>query len=107
MKKKYEIVVWRIVLVAGLSLAAVSCSADGSALFREKGCIQCHSFKGEGGRMGPDLTAVGDRLTTDQIRNYIRNPSAVNPNARMPTFSHLSSIEIRALASYLQNDEAR
>jgi len=107
MKKNNGISLFRLLLLAGVSLAAISCSADGSILFKEKGCIQCHSFKGEGGRMGPDLTAVGDRLSASQIRNYIKNPSAKNSKARMPSFSHLSTFEIWALASYLSNDEVK
>ena len=57
--------------------------------------------------MGPDLTAVGARLSAEQIRSYIKNPSAKNPRARMPTFSDLTTMEIRALASYLEGSEER
>ncbi|MEJ2689509.1 MAG: cytochrome c [Deltaproteobacteria bacterium] len=96
---------WPLLLLAGMSLAVSSCSVDGSVLFKEKGCIQCHSYKGKGGRMGPDLTAVGERLSARQIRNYIKNPSAQNPKARMPTISNLSTTEIWALASYLKKGD--
>jgi len=92
-----------LLLLAGLSLSANSCTIDGSLLFKEKGCIQCHSFNGVGGRMGPDLTAVGARLSAKQIRDYIKNPAAQNPKARMPTFSHLSEVEIEALVSYFES----
>jgi cytochrome c2 len=34
---------------------------EGSAIFREKGCIHCHAVNGVGGKIGPDLGAEGDR----------------------------------------------
>jgi mono/diheme cytochrome c family protein len=34
-------------------------SLTGRRLFQEKGCIQCHSIRGEGGRLGPDLSNIG------------------------------------------------
>jgi len=30
---------------------------QGQALFRDKGCVRCHSINGQGGKVGPDLTA--------------------------------------------------
>lgn len=33
----------------------------GRVLFRERGCIRCHRAGGEGGSVGPDLTAVAPR----------------------------------------------
>jgi mono/diheme cytochrome c family protein len=33
--------------------------ARGAELFADRGCIQCHALRGEGGRVGPDLAAPG------------------------------------------------
>jgi cytochrome c2 len=36
--------------------------ARGHVTLIVKGCLKCHSLKGEGGRIGPDLTSVRNRL---------------------------------------------
>lgn len=48
----------------------------GSALFREKGeCATCHMVDGVGGRRGPDLTTVGNRLNPDELKVSLTDPS--------------------------------
>jgi mono/diheme cytochrome c family protein len=51
---------------APLELAAAEAGSPraGKALFREKGCINCHAIAGTGGTMGPDL---GNRRTTRHV----------------------------------------
>ncbi len=78
-------------------------AADGAKLFYDNSCIECHSFKGKGGRMGPDLTAVTQRRSTAYIKKYIRNPEKKNPQARMPSFSYLTNTEINSIIKFLEN----
>jgi putative heme-binding domain-containing protein len=52
-------------------------AARGSRLFNEAGCAQCHRFGGEGGVVGPDLTAVGSRLDRRALLESIVEPSKV------------------------------
>lgn len=40
-------------------------SEEGRRLFRTKGCVRCHRAGGEGGSVGPNLTAVAPRAPTD------------------------------------------
>ena len=96
-------VLFAVVLCALLFLSA--CAADGEALFREKGCLGCHRFRGRGGQMGPDLTPVSARRSAASLKRKIRTPAADDPAARMPAFPSLSRRELSALVIYLQSEE--
>jgi cbb3-type cytochrome oxidase cytochrome c subunit len=76
---------------------------DGEKLFYREGCSQCHTFKGKGGRMGPDLSAVTNIKSDDWIDTYIQNPQKVRSFARMPSFKHLSRSKRKAIISFLKN----
>jgi ubiquinol-cytochrome c reductase cytochrome b subunit len=39
----------------------------GAELFHAEGCIYCHSYAGQGGQRGPNLTNVSERLPPEQI----------------------------------------
>jgi len=78
-----------------------SCASQGERLFESEGCRGCHTVHGAGGRIGPDLTAVTGRRSDDWIRAQIKNSNEHNPRSRMPSFSHLSELEIRSLIAFL------
>jgi mono/diheme cytochrome c family protein len=87
-----------------LATSALSaCTDKGAALFETEVCIQCHSFKGVGGNMAPDLTAVTNRRSDGWISQQIKNPKKNNPDSRMPDYKHLSEMEIKALISFMKN----
>lgn len=70
---------------------------QGAALVADKGCLFCHAIAGHGGRRGPDLTDVADRLTPDQMRIRI-----LNGGYNMPAFaSILSANEMHELIAFL------
>jgi mono/diheme cytochrome c family protein len=97
--------IWIALWTASFLLLVVAYAAsrpDGAALFRREGCIGCHVFQGQGGFMGPDLTAVRNRRSRGWIREQIKNSRQHNPNSAMPSFDHLSWREINALIAYLE-----
>jgi cytochrome c oxidase cbb3-type subunit 3 len=51
-------------------------SAHGKELFYgDANCSTCHMVEGKGGRLGPDLTAVGTARTVDSLVESVRTPS--------------------------------
>lgn len=47
-------------------------------------CLGCHRLEGEGGAIGPDLTAVGDRRSAAFILRMVSDPQAALPGTLMP-----------------------
>lgn len=73
--------------------------ARGALLYHERGCQNCHAIAGYGGRRGPDLTYVGQRLTQEQMTIRI-----LNGGRNMPPFAHvLQPEELDALVVFLQS----
>jgi ubiquinol-cytochrome c reductase cytochrome b subunit len=74
-------------------------ASEGLHLFNVKGCLYCHRISGYGGIRGPDLTYVGDRLTSQQL--IIR---MMNGGYNMPSYSNiLKPDQIDALMAFLQS----
>jgi ubiquinol-cytochrome c reductase cytochrome b subunit len=68
-------------------------------MFYEKACINCHMVEGFGGKRGPDLTYIGDKLQRGDMVTRI-----VNGGVNMPAFgSSLKPEEIDELVTFLQS----
>lgn len=89
---------------------------QGAALFQNQGCGGCHRIRGTPaqGLAGPDLTHVASRLhlgagilpnNRGTLGGWIANPQRIKPHVKMPAYSALSAIELRALATYLDGLE--
>jgi menaquinol-cytochrome c reductase cytochrome b/c subunit len=76
---------------------------EGAELFATSGCLNCHSYDGTGGTIGPELTEEGtrNRGIDWQIR-HLENPQAVTPGSGMPPFAQLGEENLRKLAIFLE-----
>jgi len=98
----------RIVILTGsfLLLIIIGCTGsapDGAVLFEKERCIYCHTFKGQGAKIGPDLTDVARRRTEAWLIDQIRNPKLHYPNPGMPGHDYLSKKEINAIIKHLKS----
>jgi cytochrome c oxidase subunit II len=92
----------------------VSLLARGKALFLENGCGTCHAVRGTpaNGRLGPDLSRVGSRLSiaagtypnnVGTLAGWIASAQHLKPGNLMPSFGNLQGEELRAIAAYLES----
>jgi ubiquinol-cytochrome c reductase cytochrome b subunit len=73
----------------------------GVHLFYTKGCEYCHTIHKFGGRNGPDLTAIGNRLSEQEITIRI-----VNGGGNMPAFGGLlTKDELDKLTGFLETQK--
>lgn len=88
----------------------------GRAAFLAEGCGGCHAVRGTParGRVGPDLTHLAARdllaagalpMTRAALVEWITDPEAAKPGARMPSYDHLPRDRIVAMAAYLEGLE--
>jgi cytochrome c oxidase subunit II len=87
-------------------------AAAGERLFLSSGCGGCHTVRGTpaNGRIGPDLTHVGGRLslaaaTLEQnettLARWIVENQHIKPENLMPPYGIFAPEELQALAAYL------
>jgi mono/diheme cytochrome c family protein len=102
MHKRVITLLFPAVIAIAATLAACSSSSKGAEVFRREKCMDCHTLKGKGGSVGPNLTYVGGKRSRDYIVQQIKDPKSHNPNTEMPSFrDKLSDQELSDLADYL------
>lgn len=71
-----------------------------------RGCVSCHQEKpGTGGVSGPQLYDAGQRLQTDYVYAYIKDPQAFDRFVWMPRLG-LSDPDLQRITAYLQSLKA-
>jgi cytochrome c oxidase subunit 2 len=86
----------------------------GRDVFMATTCATCHTIRGTaaGGRVGPELTHVGSRLTIgagtlpntrDHLGEWVRDPQAIKPGNRMPSHQNLPAADLEAVVTYLRS----
>ena len=74
---------------------------EGKRLYEEVyGCDGCHQTGDKGGIAGPNLSQAGNRLRTEWIVTWLRNPGSLRQDSPMPNFG-LQDHEIKALLAYI------
>jgi cytochrome c oxidase subunit 2 len=87
-------------------------AVQGADIFAREGCGACHTIRGteHAGRVGPDLTHVGSRLSLGAGRlapspanfaDWIAEPGSFKPGVQMPGFGHLPRADLAALGTYM------
>jgi ubiquinol-cytochrome c reductase cytochrome b subunit len=80
---------------------ATPITLQGAVVFQNKNCRNCHALEGRGGRRGPDLTAVGTRLTRDQLIDQVSNGTPGGGN--MPAYGkQIGPDEMTVLVAFLE-----
>jgi mono/diheme cytochrome c family protein len=99
-----------VAIGARISLAAAAqddAVKRGEQVYAAQKCSVCHSIAGKGNKQNP-LDGVGKKLTADQIREWIVNPTEMTKKAGstkkppMPAkYSKLPKEELDALVAYM------
>ena len=108
----------RMLLTAGFGLAAWMATAlpamaqdakRGQEVYATQKCQICHSIAGQGSKTSP-LDGVGKKLTADEIRQWIINPTEMTAKTKstkkppMPArYAKLPQADIDALVAYMQS----
>jgi len=74
----------------------------GEVVFATHQCPICHTIKGKGGTVGPDLSKVGQRRDEAGLKKFLPDPQSVAPSTIMPPFKG-SPQELDDLVAYLQS----
>ncbi len=96
------------------SVEGAGAIARGKRLVLESGCLGCHTFRGRGGGIGPDITYVGDKTKHDLsfehvegehtvaqwLYEHFKQPEKVSPGSLMPDL-RLADDEADALTQYM------
>lgn len=75
--------------------------ADGYGVWQANNCIACHTLYGQGGNYAPDLTHIHSQRGEVYLADFLVDPNAYHPDARvMPRFG-LTRTNTEALFAFL------
>ena len=81
--------------------APIASVATGRRAMAARGCTGCHAIPGvPEPDLAPELDGLRDAVSPGFVRAWLRDPEAIDPRHRMPTF-RLAPAEIEALLAHL------
>jgi len=83
-------------------------AVEGATLFATSGCLNCHTYLGQGSsNLGaPDLTEEGTKGRGIQFQiDHLKCPSCVNPGSAMPAFTTFTDEQYNQLATFLESSK--
>lgn len=101
-----------LILIIGFAIMIISSVSSGLAkgdgelveqgkeLYTAKKCGICHTVDGSGGKMGGDLSDVGDKRDAEWLTTYMKDPKSVIPEAKMRAVRGTDE-ELQALVAYM------
>jgi mono/diheme cytochrome c family protein len=113
-----SIAITRILPIAALALGVVFSTSrtaaaqddavkKGQQVYTAQKCQMCHAIAGKGNKANP-LDGVGTKLSADDIRSWITNPTEMTAKARstkkppMPNkYGKLAATDLDAMVAYL------
>ncbi len=103
------IAAFALATVAAPRLAAAQDAKHGQEVYAAQKCQTCHSIAGKGSKTNP-LDGVGAKLSADETRQWIVNPTDMAAKAKsqkkppMPNkYSKLPAADIDGLVAYMQS----
>ncbi len=72
----------------------------GKQIYEEKRCGLCHIIEGKDGKMGPDLSDVGNARDGEWLMKFLKDPKGTVAGAKMIPVK-ASEEELSALVEYL------
>ncbi len=85
--------------------APANYSPQAAGLYQQY-CSSCHLINGQGGTIGPDLSAVGALRSPTFLEDFITNPKSVLPGATMPSYRNtLTKEQVQDIAAYLYSQK--
>lgn len=103
MHLKLKIIATAVILHAAFAaLASADENTSARSLINSQGCKACHTLEGDGGIAAGSFEAMRVKLTRDQVRSQLVNPTHKHGNATIPDFSHLSDKDIDTLVNFIQ-----
>ena len=89
-------------LVRGRQHAEFRPDGQAGQLYQRYKCYVCHTFKGYGGSLAPDLTYEGSRSKREWLVQFLENPPTLRPalTVRMPRFN-MPAEDANVLAAYI------